>query len=296
MLLDKNVKIGWIGTGVMGAPMCGHLLDAGYVVAVNSRTRAKAEHLIEAGARWCESPAEVAQEADVVFTMAGTPAEIRDIYFSESGIFTTLQAAATVIDMSTTAPSLSLEIAEKAASLGAQAIDAPVSGGDVGARSASLSIMLGGELSAVNKIKPLLENLGKNIVYMGKAGCGQHTKLCNQLVVAGTMIGVCEALLYAERSGLDCEQLVAAIRPGAAGCWTLDNLAPRIIKGDDAPGFMVDHFIKDLGIALQEAEALGLELPGLKLAHTLYSETQKIGHGLSGTQALIHAIRALSQP
>lgn len=294
-MLNKNVKIGWIGAGVMGVPMCGHLLDAGYLVAVHSRTRAKAECLIERGASWCESSAEVAQRSDVIFTMAGTPAEVRDIYFSECGIFTTLQAAATVIDMSTTAPSLSVEIAEKAASLRAQAIDAPVSGGDVGARAASLSIMLGGELSAVNKIKPLFENLGKNIVYMGRAGSGQHAKLCNQLVVAGTMIGVCEALLYADRSGLNCEQLVAAIRLGAAGCWTLDNLVPRIIKGDDAPGFMVMHFIKDLGIALQEAEALGLDLPGLKLAHALYSETQKIGHGLSGTQALIHAIRALSQ-
>ena len=295
-MLNKNVKIGWTGTGVMGGPMCGHLLEAGYAISVYSRTPQKAAGLLDKGASWCESPAALAAHSDVVFSMVGTPAEVRDVYFSDNGIFSGLQAGATVIDMSTTAPSLSVEIAERAAAAGAQAIDAPVSGGDIGAREASLSIMAGGEAAAVDRVKPLFECLGKNIVHMGKSGSGQHAKLCNQLVVAGTMIGVCEALLYAERSGLDCAQLVAAIRPGAAGCWTLDNLALRIIGGDDEPGFMVEHFIKDLGIALQEAEALGLNLPGLKLAHTLYLETQRIGHGQSGTQSLIHALRALSQP
>lgn len=293
--LDIHTKIGWIGAGVMGEPMCGHLLDAGYAVSIYSRTRSKADSLIGRGASWCESPAAVAGCSEVLFTMVGTPDEVRDVYFSAHGIFSMLQPGSTVIDMSTTAPSLSVEIAQSAAGLGAQAIDAPVSGGDVGARNARLSIMLGGEISSVNAVMPLFECLGSNIVYMGGAGSGQHTKLCNQMVVAGSMIGVCEALVYAERSGLDCEQLVAAIRPGAAACWTLENLAPRMIAGDDDPGFMVDHFIKDLGIALRESTALGLDLPGLKLAHELYRQTRKIGHGQSGTQALIHAIRAMGR-
>jgi len=217
------------------------------------------------------------------------------VYFSAEGIFSRLNKASTIVDMSTTAPSLSLEIADAANQQGAHAVDAPVSGGDIGARDASLSIMAGGKESVVNEVRPLLDCMGKSITYMGPSGSGQHTKLCNQLVVAGTMIGVCEALLYASKAGLDCNQLIVAIRPGAAACWTLDNLAPRIIKGDDAPGFMVDHFLKDLGIAVQESQALQLDLPGLKLAHELYLETQKIGHGQSGTQALIHALKKLSK-
>ncbi len=293
--LDKVKNIGWIGTGVMGGPMCGHLLAAGYTVAVFSRTKEKATDLIENGATWCTSPADVAGQSDVVFTMVGTPAEVRQVYFSAEGIFGGLNKASTIVDMSTTAPSLSLEIADEANQLGANAVDAPVSGGDIGARDATLSIMAGGKESVVNEVRPLLDCMGKSITYMGPAGSGQHTKLCNQLVVAGTMIGVCEALLYASKAGLDCHQLIAAIRPGAAACWTLDNLAPRIIKGDDAPGFMVDHFLKDLGIAVQEAEAMQLDLPGLKLARDLYLETQKIGHGQSGTQALIHALKKLNK-
>ena len=275
--------------------MCGHLLAAGYTVYVYSRTREKADGLLQNGDTWCDSPAEVAARSDVVFTMVGTPDEVRDVYFSAEGVFAGIKQGSIVIDMSTTAPSLSLEIAEMAQSRGVRAIDAPVSGGDVGARNASLSIMVGGEESVHNQVRSLFECMGKSVNYMGPAGSGQHTKLCNQLVVAGTMLGVCEALLYANKSGLDCTQLVAAIRPGAAGCWTLDNLAPRIINGDDAPGFMVDHFIKDLGIAVKQAEALRLDLPGLRLAHELYLETQKMGHGKSGTQALIHALENMNQ-
>lgn len=291
--MNKTKTIGWIGTGVMGGPMCGHLLAAGHAVSVFSRTREKAAGLIQKGATWCASPAAVAAQSDIIFTMVGTPAEVREVYFSAEGIFNGLNKGSTMVDMSTTAPSLSREIAESANQSGSYAVDAPVSGGDIGARDASLSIMAGGKESVVNAVRPLLDCLGRSITYMGSAGSGQHTKLCNQLVVAGTMIGVCEALLYASKAGLDCNQLIAAIRPGAAGCWTLDNLAPRIIKGDDAPGFMVDHFLKDLGIAVQEARALQLDLPGLKLAHELYLETQRIGHGQSGTQALIHALKKL---
>ncbi len=292
-LTDK--QIGWIGTGVMGEPMCGHLLAAGYAVTVHSRSRDKAEGLLEMGARWADSPADVAARSDVIFTMVGSPSEVRDVYFGADGIFSQLLASSILVDMSTTAPSLSREIALHASGLGSQAIDAPVSGGDVGARNASLSIMLGGDEDAVESVRPLLEIMGKSLTYLGQAGSGQYTKLCNQIAVAGTMIGVCEALVYAEASGLDCEQVITAIRPGAAGSWTLDNLAPRIVKGDDTPGFMVDHFIKDLGIALKEADSLALNLPGLELAHQLYLETQKLDHGMSGTQSLIHAIRELNK-
>lgn len=279
----------------MGEPMCRHLLVAGHRVRVFSRTQDKTTGLVQNGALWCDSPAEVAQASDIVFTMVGIPEEVRSVYFAEDGVFEGISNGNTVVDMSTTSPSLSVEIASRAGQRGVHAVDAPVSGGDVGARNATLSIMAGGEEAIVNDLRPLFDCFGKSVMYMGAAGNGQHTKMCNQLVVAGTMIGVCEALLYADVSGLDSNQLVLAIRRGAAGCWTLDNLAPRIIKGDDAPGFMVNHFIKDLGIAVAEAEAMQLDLPGLKLAHALYQKTQEIGHGKSGTQALIHAIRALSR-
>ncbi len=287
-------RIGWIGTGVMGMPMCGHLLSAGYAASVTSRTRSKADTLIEQGASWCETPAEVAAKADIVFTTVGRPEEVREVYFGEQGVFAGLQPGAIVVDMGTTPPSLTREIAERAISLGAQAVDAPVSGGDVGARNASLSVMAGGEEAVVDSIRPLFDCMAKTVAWMGEAGNGQHTKMANQLAVAGTMIGVCEALVYAARAGVDLEKLVSVISKGAAGCWTLDNLAPRIIRGDDAPGFMVDHFVKDLSIALAECEQMGITLPGLELASRLYRQLQTIGHGQSGTQALVHAIRQLT--
>jgi 3-hydroxyisobutyrate dehydrogenase len=286
-------KIGWIGTGVMGASMCGHLLSAGYPLTVTSRTRSKADTLIQQGASWCETPEEVSAQADIVFTTVGRPDEVREVYFGEKGVFAGLQAGAIVVDMGTTPPSLSREIAERAITLGAHAVDAPVSGGDVGARNASLSVMAGGEEDIVDSIRPLFDCMAKTVAWMGEAGNGQHSKMANQLAVAGTMVGVCEALVYAARAGVDLEKLVAVISKGAAGCWTLDNLAPRIISGDDAPGFMVDHFVKDLGIALSECEQMGVTLPGLELADKLYRQLQATGHGKSGTQALIHAISSL---
>ena len=283
-------RIGWIGTGVMGAPMCGHLLAAGYPVCVSSRTRSKADALLGQGANWCETPAEVAAQSDIIFTTVGTPDEVREVYFGQQGVFAGLQAGAVIVDMGTTPPSLSREIADYAASRDVHAVDAPVSGGDVGARNASLSVMAGGDEAVVNSLMPLFDCIAKKVAWLGGAGSGQHTKMANQLTVAGTMIGVCEALVYADRAGVDLEKLVAVISTGAAGCWTLDNLAPRIIKGDDEPGFMVNHFIKDLGIALDECEQMGIKLPGLELANQLYRQLQANGHGESGTQALIHAI------
>ena len=287
-------SIGWIGTGVMGAPMCGHLLSAGYTVHVTSRTRSKAEELIAQGANWCDTASQVAAHADIVFTMVGKPDEVHEVYFGEHGVFAGLRAGAVVVDMGTTPPSLTAQITERATAMQAHAVDAPVSGGDVGARNASLSIMAGGDEAVINVLYPLFNCMAKTVAWMGRAGNGQHTKMANQLAVAGTMIGVCEALVYAGRAGVDLKQLVAVISKGAAGCWTLENLAPRIICGDNAPGFMVDHFVKDLGIALQESEQLGIRLPGLELASRLYKQLQQAGHGQSGTQALIHAISQLS--
>jgi len=285
--------LGWIGAGVMGVPMCGHLLSAGYSLRINSRTRSKADALITQGAAWCESPAQVAACSDIIFTMVGRPGEVRDVYFAERGVFTGLRAGSIVVDMGTTPPSLTSEISQLARAMQAHALDAPVSGGDVGAINATLSIMVGGDAASFNAVRPLFDCMAKTVTWMGQAGNGQHAKMANQLVVAGTMIGVCEALVYAARAGVDLDTLVSVISQGAAGCWTLDNLAPRIITGDDAPGFMVDHFVKDLGIALQEAEQMGLSLPGLELATVLYKKVQEIGHGQSGTQALVHAIRRL---
>lgn len=288
--MHKNNIIGWVGLGVMGEPMCGHLLDAGYQLAIYSRTRDKACHLVDAGARWCDSPSVLTELCDVIFTMVGTGDEVRDVYFSERGLFQVEIAGKVFIDMGTTAPALTAEITSYADEHGAACIDAPVSGGDVGARNASLSIMAGGQAAVIDKVKPLFDCLGK-VQHMGDEGSGQHTKMCNQITVAGTMIGVCEALIYAQRAGLDAEKMIAVVSRGAAGCWTLDNLAPRMIRQDYAPGFMVDHFIKDLGIAIDEMKVMGLELPGLSLAIKLYQKVSEIGHGTSGTQALILALQ-----
>ena len=283
--------IGWIGTGVMGRWMCQHLMDAGYKAVVHNRTAAKAQPLLDAGAVWADSPAAVVEQADVIFTIIGYPKDVENVY---NELITAVKAGAILIDMTTTKPSLAESIAVKAAEAGAHFIDAPVSGGDVGAREARLAIMAGGEKEIFDDVLPLFELMGKNIVFEGKAGAGQHTKMCNQITIAGTMIGVSEALLYGYKAGLDVATMVSTISKGAAGCWTLDNLAPRVIKKDFAPGFFVDHFIKDMGIALEEAQLMGLSLPGLALVHQLYLAVQASGHGTDGTQALIQAIDRLS--
>jgi len=292
--MHKNLKIGWIGLGVMGAPMCNHLLAAGYPVSVYTRSRHRAEPLLKTGARWCESPRDVAGDADVIFTMVGTGQEVRDVYFSETGLFARDITGKLFIDMGTTAPSLSAEIAAYCDQQHAASIDAPVSGGDVGARAATLSIMAGGRDQDIEKVSGLFACLG-TLRHLGGHGSGQHGKMCNQITVAGSMIGVCEAMLYAARAGLDRDRLIAAISTGAAGCWALDKLAPRIVQQDYDPGFMVDHFIKDLGIAVQECERMGLELPGLALARSLYQKVSQLGHGRSGTQALIMALDQSSE-
>ena len=287
--------LGWIGTGVMGLSMCGHLLGKGYGVTVYNRTKSKAQPLLDKGARWGDSPRAVTAQANVLFTMVGYPRDVREVYFGADGVLAGVKPGSLVVDMTTTEPRLSKEIYEAAKARGVDAIDAPVSGGDIGARNAALSIMVGGDAEAVERVRPLLEILGKTIIHQGGPGAGQHAKMCNQIVIAGTMIGVCESLLYGHRAGLNLETMLQSIRGGAAGCWSLENLAPRILQRNFAPGFLVDHFIKDMEIALAEADRMGLVLPGLKLVDELYRTLQAQGHGRDGTQALYLALEAMSQ-
>ena len=290
----SQIKIGWVGTGVMGRWMCQHVIDLGYTATIFTRTKSKADPLLKAGATWANSPAEVAESSDIIFTIVGFPDDVRQVYLGENGILTTAKSGSIVVDMTTTEPSLAVEVHQAARAQGISSIDAPVSGGDVGAREARLAIMIGGDKEVVDAIHPLFEAMGQNIVYQGEAGSGQHTKMCNQITIAGTMIGVCEALLYGAKAGLDLEIMLSTISKGAAGCWSLENLAPRVLKRNFDPGFFVEHFIKDMGIALDEAKRMGISLPGLSLVHQLYLATQAQGHGRLGTHALMLALEKLS--
>ena len=278
----------------MGAAMAGHLLAKGHVLTVFSRTRSKAEDLLRGGARWADSPARVAGESDVVFTMVGFPQDVSDVYLGEAGLVHQARAGMVFVDMTTAPPSLAVTVAEALKARDTHFLDAPVSGGDVGARNASLSIMVGGEAGVVETIRPLFESLGRTVIHQGATGAGQHAKLCNQITIAGTMVGVCESLLYGYRAGLDLETMLQSIKGGAAACWTLDNLAPRILARNFAPGFFVEHFVKDMGMALEESRRMGLVLPGLSLVHQLYLAVQAHGHGRSGTHALMVALEELS--
>ena len=292
--LSKSTKIGWIGTGVMGVSMLKHLMDDGYSAFVYNRTKSKAESSVAAGAVWKDSPMEVAAEADVIFTIVGFPQDVEEVYFGEKGILKSARSGSILVDMTTTRPSLAAKIYEEANAKGVKSIDAPVSGGDVGAKNGTLSIMIGGDKEDVNALMPLFDLMGKNMVYEGKAGSGQHTKMCNQITIAGTMIGVCESLLYGHKAGLDLTVMLEAISGGAAGCWTLSNLAPRIVNRNFDPGFYVEHFVKDMEIALEEAKAMNLALPGLALVHQLYKAVEAQGHGRKGTHALSLALEKIS--
>ena len=287
-------RIGWIGTGVMGSSMCGHLLAHGYRVTVSTRTRDKASALLEAGAAWADSPSEVASMSDVVFTMVGYPSDVREVILGPDGALRTAAPGSILVDMSTSEPSLAVEIAERAQTVGVHSLDAPVSGGDVGARNAALSIMVGGPPEVFDATRPAFEVMGSTIVLQGGHGAGQHTKMMNQILIANNMVGVCEALLYAYRANLDLESVLASVSGGAAGSWSLSNLAPRMIANNMAPGFYVNHFVKDMGIALAEAGRLAIALPGLALAHQLYVALQAQGGGSDGTQSLIRALASMS--
>lgn len=289
-----TTPLGWIGTGVMGSSMCGHLLDAGFAVSVYNRTRSKAEALLARGARWADSPKAVAEAAEVIFTMVGYPADVRSVVLGPDGVLAGCRSGNTIVDMTTSEPSLAAEIAEAAAQRGVRSLDAPVSGGDVGAREARLSIMVGGDREAFEALMACWQAMGKTIVHQGGPGAGQHTKLVNQVLIAGNMIGVCEGLLYGYKAGLDLETVMRSVASGAAASWSLSNLAPRIMANNFDPGFFVEHFLKDMGIALEEARRRDLVLPGLALAQQLYLAVKAQGHGRDGTQALHLALAAMS--
>jgi 3-hydroxyisobutyrate dehydrogenase len=290
----ERTTVGWIGTGVMGSAMCGHLRAAGYPVTVSSRTESRSRGLVDAGATWAETPADVARRSDIVFTMVGIPDDVRAVTLGSDGTLAGAAPGTVLVDMTTSDPTLAAEIAATAADRGVLSLDAPVSGGDVGARNAALSIMVGGDELAYAAVLPCLQLMGTTVVRQGGPGTGQHTKLVNQTLVAGAIVAVCEALVYAHRAGLDLELVLASVSGGAAGSWTLSNLAPRMLAGDDAPGFQVDHFVKDMALALAEARRMHLSLPGLALAEQLYVALQAQGRGRDGTQTLVHAVASLS--
>ncbi|MDL0434961.1 NAD(P)-dependent oxidoreductase [Niallia sp. SS-2023] len=286
MLSKENTVIGFIGIGVMGKSMARNLMKKGYSVVVYNRTKEKAADLLQEGAAWAASPKKAAEKANVIITIVGYPKDVEEVYLGENGIITNGKENTYVIDMTTSTPSLAKKLFEEAKSKKMHALDAPVSGGDIGAREAKLSIMVGGDKEAFHDMLPIFEILGTNIVYQGPAGSGQHTKMCNQIAIASNMIGVCEAIVYAEKAGLNPENVLKSISTGAAGSFSLTNLAPRMIKGDFDPGFYIKHFIKDMKIAMEEAEKMGMETPGLTLAESLYSRLSALGQDELGTQAL----------
>lgn len=290
----SEIPIGWIGTGVMGASMCGHLMDAGHPATVHTRTRAKAEGLLARGAAWADSPREVAEASEVIFTIVGYPSDVREVILGADGALAGCSGGEIIVDMTTSEPSLAVEIAETAAARGVAAVDAPVSGGDVGARGGTLSIMIGGDADVVASLEPCWEAMGRTWVHQGGPGAGQHTKMVNQTLIAAGMISVCEGLLYAWQAGLDLETVMESVASGAAGSWSLSNLGTRMIAGNFDPGFFVEHFVKDMGIALAEADRMGLDLPGLRLARGFYDSLMAADRGRLGTQSLILALAELS--
>ena len=292
--MTARPAVGWVGAGVMGAAMCGHVLDAGYPVTVTTRTKAKAEGLLDRGAVWADTPAEAAAASDVSFAIVGFPEDVREVFLGGEGLLAGASPGDLVVDMTTSEPALAAEIAERAAAMGVSAVDAPVSGGDVGARNGTLSIMIGGEEEAVERARPVFETMGKTIVRQGGPGAGQHTKAVNQILIAACIVGLSEALLYGQRAGLDLEAVMESVSGGAAGSWSLSNYGPRMLGGDFEPGFFVDHFVKDMGIALREAAAMHIPAPGLALAHELYVSLQAQGLGRKGTQSLILAMARMA--
>jgi 3-hydroxyisobutyrate dehydrogenase len=289
-----KTRIGWIGTGVMGRWMCQHLISKAYKTTVFNRSKAKLQPLLELGAVAADSPKQVAQKSDIVFAIVGFPKDVREVFLGAEGALAGSKAGTILVDMTTSEPSLAREIYDAAKASGVYTVDAPVSGGDVGARNAALSIMCGGDSDAIEAVKPCLECMGKTIIHQGGPGAGQHTKMVNQILIASNMVGVCEALLYAYKAGLDAKTALLSVGVGAAGSWSLNNLGPRIIDRNFEPGFFVEHFIKDMGIALDEAKQMGLVMPGLALANQLYLAVQAQGFGRKGTHALMLALESLA--
>ena len=279
--------IAFVGTGVMGSSIVKHLLKAGHEVTVYTRTKSKAQQLIDLGATWADTPAQASVDKDIIFTMVGYPQDVEEVYCGKDSIFDTAKKGAVVVDMTTSEPTLAKKLYNIALEKGIHCVDAPVSGGDIGAQNGTLSIMIGGDSSVVESIRPIFETFGTNVVYQGEAGAGQHTKMCNQIAIAAGMIGVCESIFYGLKAGLKMEDVLQSISSGAAGSWSLSNLAPRVLQGNLEPGFYIKHFIKDMKIALDEAEQMNIQLPGLQLAKKMYDTLLEQGYGENGTQALI---------
>jgi 3-hydroxyisobutyrate dehydrogenase len=290
----QKTRVGWIGTGVMGRSMCGHVIDAGYKATVYSRTKSKADELVAKGARWADTPHAVAAASDVVFSIVGYPDDVREVLLGDTGALGALKSGGVLVDMTTSRPSLAVEIAEAAAKKGVVSIDAPVSGGDVGAKNGTLSIMIGGDAVTIAALEPLWKTMGSKWVLQGGPGAGQHTKVVNQTLIASGMIGVCEALLYGYKAGLNLETVLESVASGAAGSWSLSNYGPRMIAGNFEPGFFVEHFLKDVGIALEESRRMGLKMPGLEMGEQLYKMAAADGLARKGTQSLILALAKLS--
>lgn len=289
-----KTRIGWIGLGVMGRSMCGHLLDKGFSATVFTRTKTTADALVAKGATWADSPKAVAEQSDVVFSIVGFPSDVREVLLGEQGALAGSKKGGVLVDMTTSEPSLAVEIYEKAKAKGVSSVDAPVSGGDVGAKEARLSIMIGGDEDVVGALQPCWEAMGKTIVRQGGPGAGQHTKMVNQTLISSGMIAVCEGLLYAYKAGLDLETVMQSVGSGAAGSWSLSNLGTRMIANNFDPGFFVEHFVKDMGIALAEARRMNLALPGLALAFQLYNGVIANGGARNGTHALMLTLAQLS--
>ena len=284
--MEQIKKIGWIGTGVMGNSMCKHMIGTGYTAYVYNRTKSKANGLINLGANWCNSPAEVAKNSEVIFSIVGYPVDVESTIFGKEGVLSEAKKGTIIVDMTTSDPSLAVRIYNAAKEKNIFSLDAPVSGGDIGAKEATLSIMVGGDKETFEYILPLFKCMGKNISYMGSAGTGQHTKMANQITIASLMVSVVECLLYSYKAGLDLNQVIDAIGSGAAGSWSLNNLGRRIVNGNFNPGFFIKHFIKDMGIALLEAKKMNLSLPGLAMANQFYIAASALGLENMGTQAL----------
>lgn len=283
--------IGFVGTGVMGKSMATHLINEGYEVNVYNRTKSKTDELVEIGAKWCDTIADLSKLSDVIISIVGYPKDVESIYLDESGIINHAKEGTTIIDMTTSSPALAERIYNEAKTKNINSLDAPVSGGDVGAKNATLTIMVGGDEEVFNQVEDIFNVIGQNVVYQGKSGNGQHTKLANQIAIAAGMLGVAESIIYAEEAGLDIDKVFSSIEHGAAGSWSLSNLGPRMVKGDYAPGFYVKHFIKDMRIAIEESEKRGLYMPGLLKAKEVYDALSESGYEDNGTQSVIQLLK-----
>ncbi len=291
----ERLKIGWIGTGVMGNAMCGHLLEAGHELSVFNRTKAKCDNLVAKGAEWCETPRQVAQNSTIIFSIVGFPQDVERVLLGDGGVLAGAVPDSVIVDMTTSSPQLARKVHGAAKEKSVAALDAPVSGGDIGARDAALAIMVGGEKPVYDRVQPLFDIMGKNIAYMGDPGAGQHTKMCNQILVAGTIIGTVESLLYAFKAGMDLDSVIDVIGQGAARSWTINNLGRRIARKDYDPGFFIKHFVKDMGIALAEAQRMNLCLPGLAIVHQFYTAAKALGYEDLGTQGLYRVLAQMNR-